>query len=283
MNTQLVGLIIPDLMNDFYASVATIIQATLATEGYRLLLSVSGNDPKSEFDYLRAMRDERIEGLIWVPSGKHEQLVREYADDKVPIIEFARKTSKRLDGVVADDVGGSEAATKHLLDLGHKRIALIIGQTDLSTGRERLEGYNRALLAAGLRVDESLIKEGAFERSWGRQATEDLLDLAEPPAALFATSSEIVVGVLQALDRRQIGVPSQVSLIGYGDPDWFSVWRPPLTTVSFATEEMATIAVHSLLRKVRNISQEPRKPVLTRLTYHLTIRDSTGPVFKQEI
>jgi|GEM_PF-6942404 len=110
-----------DLLNDFYATAATIIQAELAKEGYRLLLSVSGNDPQCEAAYLSAMQEERVQGLILVPCSRNEQALSEYAAEGVPVIEFARRSSTSLDAILPDDTGGAQAATEHLLRLGHTR------------------------------------------------------------------------------------------------------------------------------------------------------------------
>ena len=277
MGTRVVGLIIPDLMNDFYASAATIIQGMLTEQGYRLLLCVSSNDPRSELAYLRTLREERVEGLIWVPRARHTDALREYAREGIPVVEFARRASNQLDGVVADDLGGSLLAVEHLLDLGHSRIGLVVGQAELSTGRERLGGYLKALRAAGLEADPELIKAGEFSRAWGRQASEELMSLAVPPSAIFATSSELVVGALRALDHLHVTVPHDVSLVGFGDPEWFGIWRPPLTAVAFATRDMATSAVEVLLQRMRDRPPTgPNEPVLARLTCRLLVRESTA-------
>ena len=279
--SSVVGLIIPDLLNDFYASAATVIQATLAAEGYRLLLCVSNNDPQSEVAYLRALREERVEGLIWVPRRRNDRALREFADEGVPVVEFARRESPRVDAVVADDLGGAYAATTYLLELGHSQIGLIVGQAELSTGRERLEGYQRALRDAGVEADDRYVRIGRFDRAWGRRATAELLDLPDPPTALFATSSELVVGVLKALDERGLCPPHDISLVGFGDPEWFAIWRPPITTVAFPTADLAHAVAHALLRKIKarakaaDGDESPSRPVRFRLDCHLVIRQST--------
>jgi LacI family transcriptional regulator len=284
MGSRVIGLLIPDLMNDFYASVATIVQATLAEHGYRVLLGVSANEPEAELSYLRAMLEERVEGLIWVPRTTHREVLREYADERVPVIEFARKTSAALDAVVADDLGGAQAATQHLLDLGHQRIGLIVGRTQLSTGRERREGFIEALRNAGLATTQSLIKEGGFTRAWGREATGELLSLEEPPTAVFATSSELVIGALQEMDSRGIRIPEQLSLVGYGDPDWFAIWKPPITTVALPADDMGTMAVHTVLRRIRERDSEGRaRHVVSRLSCQLVVRGSVRPISSRRI
>ncbi len=277
MRTQVVGLIIPDLMNDFYATAATIIQAELAKEGYRLLLSVSGNDPCSEHAYLSAMREERVEGLIWVPCSSSPQVLREYAEEGVPVIEFVRRSCKGLDAVLPDDAGGARVATEHLLKLGHTRIGIIGGQRTLSTALGRAKGYLQALQEAGMKPVPELIKVVRFDRESGWQATQELLSLPSPPTALFATSNVLLVGALRALDEHRIRVPEEMSLVGFGNPEWCAFWRPPITTVAFAIEEMAVAAVQTLLKRIRARSTTAhRKPLISRHECRLLVRESTA-------
>ncbi len=277
MRTRVIGLIIPDLMIDFYACAATIIQATLAKEGYRLLLSVSGNDPASELAYLRAMREERVQGLIWVPWAGHEQVLAEYAEEEVPIVQFGRKVSRQLDAILPDDGGGSRTATEHLLALGHNRIGLLVGSRRLSSGHARLQGYLQALSGAGLAPDDRLVKIGSFDRKWGLQAAEDLLGLPDPPTAIFAASSELLIGALRALDAHQLRIPHEMSVVGFGNPDWYGIWSPPITTVTFSTSEMAAAAVEVLLHRIRDHSScKAPRPGHSRFPCRLVKRESTA-------
>lgn len=277
MRTQLVGLIIPDLLNDFYASVATLLQATLSREGYRVLLGVSGNDPACELDYLHAMREERVEGVIWAPWSWHPEIVKEYQTVRVPLIQFGRRVSDQLDAVLPDDERGAEEATKHLMQLGHRRIGLIVGPTELSSGASRLSGFQRALQAGGIALDDSLIKIGRFDRRWGREAAQELLDLPSPPTAILAASSELLIGALQVLDARRVAVPDRMSLVGFSNPDWYSLWRPPITTMAFSTEEAASLAVDTILDRIRERqSGNHANPCTVRYRLQLLIRGSTA-------
>jgi len=274
--TQVVGLLVPDLTQS-YARAAKVMQGTLAAEGYRMLLCVSTEDPQSERAYLRSMLEERVDGLIWIPRTRQPQAVREYAEHGVPIVQFVRTASQTLDAVVADEAGAAQAATQHLLALGHVRIGLIVGQADVSTVRERLEGYRRALETAGGMADGSLARIGMFTQDWGGQATRELLDLERPPTALIVTSAELVIGALLELDRRHATLPTDVSLVGWGEADWFGIWRPPITSVVVATDHMAALSVHTLLQRVNAPpGTPPHKAVVARLGCHLAERASTA-------
>ncbi len=275
--TQLVGLLIPDLLTDFYARAATMIQAALARAGYRMLLSFSGNDADTEAAYLRTMREERVDGLIWAPLACSEPAIQEFADAGVPVIQFGRMVSADLDAVLPDDAEGVRAGTAHLVEHGHTRIALLVGQMSLSSGQTRLDGYVRAVSEAGLPVDENLVKAGRFDREWGRRATERLLDLADPPTAIMAASTVLAVGALQVLHDRGVRVPEQMSFVALGDPEWYSLWRPPITAVAFPTREMSVAVASRLLGRIHAAgSGRGGKPLQKRLGMRLIPRGSVA-------
>lgn len=276
MHTRVVGLIITDLMNDFSAEAATIIQSELAREGYRLLFCVSGDDPSSELAYLHAMREERIEGLILVPSSGHNaDTIAEYAEEGVPIVQFIRTANSRLDSVVMDDFGGALAMTEHLLALGHTRIAVVLGQAELSTAGGRLRGFLNAHANAGVPVDDLLVKTGRLSRASGRAAVDELIRLPSPPSAVFATSSVLLLGALHSLQEHGVRVPEDLSLAGFGDPEWCAAWRPPITTVGLPVGQMAKAAVQALLQRIAERSSGAKSErALSRFGCRLIVRAS---------
>jgi LacI family transcriptional regulator len=163
---------------------------------------------------------------------------------------------------------------EHLLELGHRRIGLICGPLELSTSRERRQGYLDALADAAIPIDAELIKVGPYQRAWGYTAMYELLALAEPPSAVLATSNEFTVGVLHALTELGIRYPEELSLVGFGDPAWFSLTRPPITTVALPAEEMASMAASLLLQRI-GAASDRSKTVICRLNTQLVVRAST--------
>lgn len=281
---QIVGLMLPDIMNDYYAAAATLVQKTLAGEGYRVLLCVTNDDPATEAAQMRMLYEERVAGIVVVPGPRP---ARPGAHDHpgatrppMPIIELVRQSSPQAaDAVLIDDVDAAWQGTQHLIALGHRRIAILTGPSSLSTSRQRLAGYCKALDEAGLAVDEALISSGPYRRDVARAATLRLLDRPEWPSALIATSNELVVGVLQALAQRDVRVPHDLSLVGFGNPDWFGLLKPALTTVALPIEEMAMVAVHLLLKRIRlteTTGPAAATPVISRYQAQLIVRESTA-------
>lgn len=285
--SQVVGLILPNILNDYYATAATLVQETLAGGGYRVILCVTNDDPAAEVAQMRMLRAERVAGIVVVPGPRpaHAGPRDSSADTtwSIPVIELVRQSATRTaDAVLIDDVDAGHQGTRHLIDLGHRRIAVLAGPPSISTSRQRLAGYRQALEEAGIALDEALLCSGPYRRDAARAATLGLLDHGTRPSALIATSNELVVGVLQALRQQGARVPGDLSLVGFGNPDWFSLLQPALTTVALPIEEMAMVAVHLLLKRIRmaetsdHIAAPP--PVISRYQAHLIVRDSTRPL-----
>ena len=183
-SSYLVGLIVPDLMNPFYAGTAQIIEGLLSAREYRLVLSVSNDDPASELSYLKTMQKQRVAGVIISTTGKNHDYLGNLLREGIPVVAHAREVRfKSVDNVIPADKEGAYGAIKHLVDLGHRRIGIVCGPQGVSTGRERLAGYLQCLADARIPVDHALIKVGAFRRAFGDQATAELLDLSPRPTA----------------------------------------------------------------------------------------------------
>lgn len=256
---RVVGLLLPDIMNDYYATAATLVQETLAGEGLRALLCVTHDDPSIEEAQLRMLREERVAGIVIVPSPRpgREGQRRGWQEsgDATPVVELVRQSgAPATDAVLIDDVDAALQGARHLTALHHQRIAVLTGPPTLSTSRLRLTGYRQALEEAGLPVVPALIRGGPYRRETARQETLRLLDLPERerPTAIIATSNELVVGALQALTERGIGMPDDLSLVGFGNPAWFALLRPALTTMALPIGEMATTAVRLLLTRINS-------------------------------
>jgi len=274
--TRVAGLIVPDISNDFYAAATARIQAALAAQGYRLIITISGNSAQEEAVYLQSLREEQVDGIIYAPSGANNGQVREMVQEGIPVIELARKSSLRdVDAVLADYQDGTRQGMEHLLELGHRRVGLICGPMELSTSRERQQGYLDALAAAGIPVDSDLVKVGPYQRAWGRTAMLELLTLVPPPTAVLATSNEFTVGVLQALAERGIAYPEQLSVVGFGDPAWYRLTQPAITTVTLPAEEMAGMAATLLVQRVDPAATRS-SPIICRLNTRLVVRGSTA-------
>jgi LacI family transcriptional regulator len=274
-STNLVGLIVPDLMNAYYTGMAQAIEGLLAAREYRLILSVSNDDPASELSYLQAMQKQRVAGIIIASTSKNVEYLSYLLKQGIPVTAFMREVRCRaVDNILARDVEGAYQAMRHLLDLGHHRIGIVCGSQDVSSGRDRLKGCMQALLEAGISIDNQLIRIGAFRRAFGTQAAHELLDMRPRPTAIFSAGGELTAGTVKALFDRQIKIPDEISLVGYDDPEWFSFWQPPVTTVFVPIDKLSESTVELVCKRMA-AQKVPRRGATVRVPLKFVIRSST--------
>jgi LacI family transcriptional regulator len=248
--SRLVGLLVHNLTNASFQVMAEVVQARLKTLGYQMLLCIGGDDQQQESDTLTTLADHRIDGLIVVPTGKNGAQLKALAKD-IPIVCLVRRDDRTdLETVLADDPQGAYLGTRHLIELGHRRIGLIVGRQDTTSGRERLSGYLRALREAAIPVDKTLIHAGHYEPETGALSCRALLDLALPPSAIFVANHEATLGVLRVTAERGLSIPGDLSLLCYEDMPWFAWHRPAISVVDNGAHDLANLAVDRLLHRM---------------------------------
>lgn len=249
--THTIGLLISDIANPFFIRAVRAVEDVAQENGYNLILCNTDEDAAKEAQYLQVLMEKRVDGIILATTGQSLRAVREIRYRKTPLVLFDRALpGMAADTVKVDGVLGGRRATEHLLALGHRRIAIIHGPLVRSTGAERLEGYAAALRAAGLRLQPRLVREGNFKQDSGYRLTLALLDAPQPPTALFCTNNLMTVGALQALRERRARIPTDLSLIGYDDMEWWTLTDPPLTTVGQPVYELGREAMRLLLHQI---------------------------------
>ncbi len=178
-------------------------------------------------------------------------------------------------GVSMDDYGAARAMTEHLIGLGHKRIAHIMGRKGTATTANRYRGYLDALHAAGIASDEALVMQGDFQLRSGVECGDALLGLPEPPTAIFAANDDMAAGVLMVAHRRGLSVPEDVSVAGFDDAETASAMWPPLTTIRQPIAELAATAARRIIEYQRDSEKDTLQNI--QLDYELIVRESTGP------
>ncbi|HYZ16020.1 MAG TPA: LacI family DNA-binding transcriptional regulator [Candidatus Acidoferrum sp.] len=276
-STQTIGLIIPDIRNDFFAESATVLQGALEERGYRLILCISNGDPAHDRSYLRTLVEHRVDGIVHVPSSPTDAHELEMGATRTALVELLRHSPQgRFDAIVSDDREGAAALTRHLLELGHRRIAMLTGPSSLSTTRYRVEGYRAALRDVGLNASDEIVLYGAYTPPSGYAQTREVLHREPRPTALFSSGSPLTSGVLRALADAKLRVPADLSLVAYEDPEWYAVSTPALTCYALPLREMGRVAAELITVLARGDGEE-RTPTVLRFSGHLVVRDSTAP------
>jgi LacI family transcriptional regulator, galactose operon repressor len=248
--SRLIALMVHNIANASFQVIAEVVQVRLKTLGYQMLLCIGGDDPEQERDTLATLVDHRVDGLIIVPTGKNGARLMQLARDIPTVCLVRRDNETDLETVLADDPQGSYLGTRHLIELGHERVGLIVGRQDTTSGRERLSGYIRALREAGISVDNTLVHAGDFRPETGATACRELLGLPRPPSAIFVANHEATLGVLRVVAERNISIPDDLSLLCYEDMPWFEWHRPAISIVDNGARDLANLAVDRLLHRM---------------------------------
>jgi LacI family transcriptional regulator len=274
--SRLIGLIIPDISNSYYIAIAQAVSSALRAHNYEMILCVNEEDAGIDLHYLQILQQKRVDGILYThpAGGGNGPYLRQLAQGGLPIVELNRQREKNLlDAALANNYQGAYMMTEYLIRRGHQRIGLILGETSLITGRERLAGYRNALQDAGIPIELCLVRTGSFTRRHGEMATRELIGLPLPPTVIFAGSNRILMGVLSVLAERHLSVPEEMSVVAFDDSEWLSIWRPPITCVDVAVDEMAQLAADLLLKRIEAPSPL-RKPVTYLLSTTLIERAS---------
>lgn len=273
-SSNVIGLVISDIQNPYFLSVIRGVEDAAYAQQMNLILCNSDEDPDKERMYLNVMESERVAGLIIVPAHSNNSAdLNQLKQAGIPIILLDRVVRNvQVDTVQVDNELGAYEAVKHLTNLGYKRIATITGSRKLTTGRERYQGYLAALEAAGLPLDESLVKTGNFKTETGYALALELME-NNPPDAIFVANNLMSLGALRALRERGIRVPDDVALVGFDDLPWSGELYSPLTAVSQPTYELGQEAMSMLLRRLNDPTAPYRTVVLQP---HLIVRESCG-------
>ncbi|WP_232506468.1 LacI family DNA-binding transcriptional regulator [Microlunatus flavus] len=258
-HSRTVGLLLGDLTNPFYATLAKAAVAAANAARYAVVLSTVDEDPEVERQAIGELVGRRIAGLVIVPDQGDYRFLREATGRRPLPVVFVDRPSTGADGdsVVLDNEGGARMATAHLVTHGHRRVAVLVAPSYWTTGR-RLRGYRRALREAGLGVDERLVvtlRHGTPHEA--QAATRELLALDDPPTALFCTTGFLAQGALRALGPRH-----PLAVVGFDDFPLADLLPVPLTVVATDPERMAAAAVELLLARVAGSTGTPARLVL---------------------
>jgi LacI family transcriptional regulator len=272
-----IGLVISDIRNPFFTELASVIEDVASRFGYNIILCNTRENLRKEHEFLEVLWKRKIDGLIITPVDHKESELQNFLTYKVPVVVVDRYLQDIETSVVlVDNIEGGYLAVEYLIRLGHKRIGIIKGRQNVTTGQERLKGYLKALEASGLEIDESLMRDSLYTVEGGRQATRELLSLSPPPSAIFSSGGVPTVGALLELKQQGVKIPRDLSFIGFDDDRWMQLIDPPLTVVAQPVQEIGTEAAQLVIQMIQGWGTgEPQRIVLKP---ELIIRESCKEV-----
>jgi len=272
--THILGMIAPDSTNPYFAEVARGTEDASFEHGYSLILCNSDNNLEKELIYTGVLTELQVDGVLFVAAGGSAESIRALQEQHIPVVVVDRELlDLGVDSVLIDNTGGGFLATQHLLELGHRRIGCITGPSELTPSANRVIGYRQALEASQIPIDKNLIIKGDFQFSGGCHAARQLLEMANPPTAIFASNDLMAIGAISVAHNMKRQVPSELSIVGFDDIALASYSNPPLTTIAQPRHEIGITALEMLLERIR----EPNEPYQRRvMSTRLLARESTA-------
>ncbi len=272
--TKTIGVAVTTIADPFIGELVSGIEETANDHGYSVILASCGADPDREVRVVHSLQERQVDGILVTASRVGVLYVPLLSQMKVPIVLVNNQyPGEFVYSVVIDNVAASQKAVRHLIELGHRRIAYLGDQFGLQSDTERVTGYREALESTDHPFLPELVVHADGSPDGGRQAMEKLMVLPSPPTAVFCYNDMSAVGALRAIRSRGLRVPSDISLVGFDDLFIASYVDPPLTTVRQPKRSMGRMAMEILLRLFSNDQPETQ----VKVQGDLIVRESTGP------
>lgn len=276
--TQILSLLITDITNPFYTSLARGAEDSAKKLGYRLLFGNSDEDYDKEQDYVDMILSTRVDGVLFAPAGDHSlKHLEKLRAHNIPFVIMDRAVpGMESDIVSGDSKQGARNLVDYLIGLGHRRIALVNGSLDVSTARLRYQGYAEALQLHGIELDDQLVVHKSYRDYKDEDQLSRLLELTAPPTAIFAANNFLAVGVINALRERGLRVPEDMSVVCFDDLDLSSALDPFLTVAAQPAYQFGAMGIQLLVERIQGSAVPEARKVI--LPSELIIRSSAKTI-----
>jgi DNA-binding LacI/PurR family transcriptional regulator len=276
--TRTIGVLVSDITTSFWTSLVRGIQDRAAKEAFSVILCNSDEESRSEKEFLSALIERSIDGLIISPTQGNHVFLKRLARGLMPVVLVDRGVPGLcVPTVSVDNEGGAYQAVQYLIGRGHRSIAIIKGIDGVETSDARFAGYKRALSENGLPMQQSFVKEGRFLRERAAAVTGELLCMKKGPTAIFVCNEAMLSGAVIAVKESNVRVPRDLSLVGFDDPDWAAYVDPPLTAVSQPSYAMGMLAFDYLMARITKSKKKADGAENVVLAPTLMVRKSCGP------
>jgi LacI family transcriptional regulator len=275
--TRMLGMVLPDITNPFFPEIIRGAEDAAFERGYFLVTANTDEQIGRERRIVSALRSYRVDGILLASApGNDTSHILSTIQAGIAIVCLDRTMpGVNTDAVLLDNVGGARESVRHLIQSGHKRIAIITGPLKLQTGKERLQGYKQALRDADIAVEPELVLEGNFrEESGYRLSTELLQRYSNKPSAILVCNGVMTLGVLKAFEELEIRCPDDIALATFDDLAMDRSFHPFLTAVVQPSYEMGARAATILMDRIEG--KLANSPFTVRVAPTLVIRESSG-------
>ena len=264
--SRTVGVVIPELGNQFITSIITTMEDILRKHDYAVIVCDCRTDAKREKEAVSFLVHKRVDGLINMPTDNSGEHLKPALDAGIPIVlvdRMLKAMTGRVSAVVVDNVDAAEKATRFLLEAGHDEIGLILGNEGIFTTQKRRDGYLNAYAEFDIKPREKLIRYGDYTMDGGYSSMKALLSMENRPTAVFVTNFEMTLGAMIALNEAALKVPEHISFIGFDKLDLFGAIFPNLTLVKQPQNAIGECVANQLLRLLADASSGPLHQIIT--------------------
>lgn len=257
VRNNIIGVVIPDITNPFFGEVLKGINKVADVEKFNIILCDADENIDKEISHLEMLKEHDIKGLIITPTTDQNEFNRKYLEQLgsmgVPIVLLDRDVKfSHFDAVFLDSIKGSYEAVETLIKEGHKKIAIIAGPTSSKPGRDRVNGYQKALGMNNIPLDEKYIFNGDFRLESGYNLTKKMLNMKEPPTAVFVSNNMMTMGCVKALLEMHVRIPQDMAIIGFDDIEMFDILNLNISVVSRPTSQMGEVAAEILMERLND-------------------------------
>lgn len=260
--SNIIGLIVSDIQNPFFTSVSRAVEDMAYKQGLSVFFCNADEDPDKEAMYLDLMRDENVAGIILSPTRQTADTFDNKIKGDIPMVVIDRRVGNvEVDSIVLDNVDAAYRLTEHLIADGHQRIGAMFG-VGSTTGRERREGFMKAMNDHGLEPPSNLVSYVNAREDEGYNTAKRLINLAEPPDAIFTSNALLSAGAYRALKESKVKIPDDIGFASFDETTWTTLVDPPITVIAQPTYEIGQTASDLLLKRIDDPTRPTREVIL---------------------
>lgn len=274
-----IGVLIPDISNPFMAEVTRAVEDSGRKKGFNVMVCSTDNDPDKEEEYISMLQQKYLDGMIIATGLKNNRALKRLRKSDIPIVLLTRDVPHfPVHSVMVDDFQGGYEAGAYLAQLGHKDVAMIVEDIDVSSVKQRLVGFKEGLQSLDVSLHDDFIAYAPHSLAESKKVGLELLSQENRPTAVFASTEILAVGVLQAAKEKGLKVPGDLSVIGFDNSILAQVTDPQLTTVAQPAKKMGEKAIELFVEELLETTEKDKVLQRLALTPTLIVRESTATI-----
>ncbi|WP_019424814.1 LacI family DNA-binding transcriptional regulator [Paenibacillus sp. OSY-SE] len=266
--THNIGIVLPRpaeelFQNQFFSEIIRGIVTKAASSGYDILMTTSTNEIEEWKAVERLVQGRNVDGIILLASQREDPNISFLREKKFPFVLVGRSEDySDITSVDNDNIAAAQAITRHLIELGHRRIGFVSGPFELTVSKDRLDGYSKALLDGGIPFRGDYVFEGAFTPDSAMQVTEQILKLEERPTAIIAIDDVVAFGIIRSLWNNGLRVPEDCSVVGFNNTSLAEMCLPQISSVDIGMYQMGQSTVQALIQRIKGDGFEQARIII---------------------